>query len=353
MKKIVIIVFIIIVCLVGFFYFKPNAKTKTTTDNGLEKIIVNENEINDKNISVPIKFNETILIGDNKKLILDINQDVNYSEEVNTYTYQIKETDDNFRENLFNSMFGERAKLAQYDEKNQVWELKNSNKAADYWLYIASGGEFFYRDGFVLEYRLVNLNTLDSNQMKNLNDIDIGISKENAVELCDKLIKDIDSENEYKVDWIHAYGRKNGSNPLYWINYKKIINDIPITAYSDLYCWVDKNGIQRVYGALYNANVDSAKKIISPEEAVNIIKDNSILISTSLINASQDTINIKKMSLEYVVIYDYENSCDCITPVWRFQIGANDDERNLYRDRILAVNATNGEIIQERRENEF
>ena len=43
----------------------------------------------------------------------------------------------------------------------------------------------------------------------------------------------------------------------------------------------------------------------------------------------------------------------CITPVWRFQIGTNDDERNLYRDKILAINAINGEIIQERREKSF
>ena len=302
MKKIVIIFFIIIVCLVGFFFLKSNKGTKTITEDGIEVATSSKNEIKDKsnnilsNQEVPIKFNETISLNDNKKLILDIEQEINYSGEANTYKYEIQEPDENFRTNLFTSMFGEKSKLAKYDERNNVWELRNSNKMGDYWLYIASnGGLLLHSEGsFVLEYRDVNLNPLDNNQIKTLNGIDVGISKENAVELCDKLIKNIDSENEYKIDWIHAYDTKNGSKPFYWINYKRIINNIPITAYNDLYFWVDKNGIQRVYGALYGVNVNATEKIISPEEAINNIKDKSISISTSLIDLSQDIIYIKK-----------------------------------------------------------
>ena len=360
MKKIVIIIFIIIVCIIGFISFNGNKQTKTITEDAIEVATSNKNEIeinnNIMNQEKQIKIEENISLNDNKQIVLDIDEIIKYPENVNTYKYEIKEVDDIVRTNLFSAIFGEKSSMAEYDERNRVWEIRNSSKVADYWLYSLSytngGVSIPGENSFVLEYRNVNLNPLESNQKNSLSDINVGISKESAITLCDKIINNLDSENEYKVDWIHVYGTKNGSNPFYWINYKKIIDEMPLTAYNDLYFFVDKNGVQKVYGTLYDIGEGNNTNIITVEDAIKSLKDKSISISTSKIDILKDTIYVKEIALEYLVTLDI-NGNPSITPVWRFKIGIDDDERNLYRDRILAINAINGEIIQERREKTF
>lgn len=363
MKKILISLLIIVVCLVGLCVYAKMQNSTTTKDGikvapprndgvQIENTNENTNESNSLNSQEKyIKVKETILLNDSKKIILDIDQKISDIKNINTYKYEIKPIDNDVRTNLFVGLFGNRSSMMKYDERNNVWELRNSDSLGDYWLYhltYSNGGLTMPGEtAFAVSYRKPNLNPLDSNQKKNI--INIGISKETAIELCDEIIKSIDPDNRYKVDFVHMYGNGNGSNLFYWINYKKIINEMPVTAYNDLYFFVDKNGIERVYGALYNINDEKNISIITVDEAIQNIKNNSISISANKIEMSENTIYVNEISLEYIVSNDNAE----IIPIWRFNIGLDSEERNLYRDRILAINAITGELLQERREKTF
>lgn len=54
-------------------------------------------------------------------------------------------------------------------------------------------------------------------------------------------------------------------------------------------------------------------------------------------------IPISEISLEYKVMSN-ENGY-VISPIWRFVVGETDEQRLMYRDIIIAVNALTGELI--------
>ena len=59
-----------------------------------------------------------------------------------------------------------------------------------------------------------------------------------------------------------------------------------------------------------------------------------------------DQIMVSRITLEYIVANSSEGKT-LITPVWRFWLGSDDDERNFLRHKILAVYALTGGLIWE------
>ena len=57
---------------------------------------------------------------------------------------------------------------------------------------------------------------------------------------------------------------------------------------------------------------------------------------------------VTDITLEYLTLM-YEDGRILITPVWRFWLGANEDERNFMCQKILAINAVTGQLIWEER----
>ena len=113
---------------------------------------------------------------------------------------------------------------------------------------------------------------------------------------------------------------------------------------------VDGKGIEHISGAIFDIGMElGISSLLSVDEAMEILSYNAPLIS---FDETIDQITISKISMEYVVLKD-EEGAPVITPVWRFQIGSNDEERNLKRERIIAINAMSGDFIQERRRHTF
>ena len=63
-------------------------------------------------------------------------------------------------------------------------------------------------------------------------------------------------------------------------------------------------------------------------------------------------IAVSKITLEYLVVKDLDDGPK-IVPIWRFQLGSDEASRNLLRDRVLAVDAIQGNLIAERRRDTF
>lgn len=124
---------------------------------------------------------------------------------------------------------------------------------------------------------------------------------------------------------------------------------MPITAYNDIYFLVDNNGIQKIFGSIYDIIPKEIQNdYISLQNAIDILESNISEIDFG----EKKYINIGRISLEYIVT-NSKNGEVLISPAWRFEIGRTDDELNLMRDTIIAVDAVSGSIIQGKRGNTF
>lgn len=124
-----------------------------------------------------------------------------------------------------------------------------------------------------------------------------------------------------------------------------------VNAYNDLIFHVDDNGIEKIYGAIYDVQVDETpKEMLTPEEACNILNENIEIISgqNQFDFSSADVVNISQISLEYTVVQKLTGEV-YVTPAWRFCFGSTEDERNNLREKFLAVDTFTGDIIQEER----
>ncbi len=297
------------------------------------------------------RLEDTIIANENKKIIVNANVNVDNIKTVSSYQYLIKPISDAFRTSLFSSYFGDNASKAEFDARNGVWKLPNSAAIGDYYLYSTyspkAGETISEEESFSLEYRKVDLYPFDDNLLTSLSYSKVNLSVEEAVKRCDKIIEGIAELSEYQVDYIHAYGN-NGRRPYYKIAYKRMVDAIPVTGYNDIYFLVDSDGIQKISGSFFDVvETTSQHSIMDIDEAFNIMKKNA-----GQIDLDKDTVNISEITLEYIVTKSIDGSIS-LTPSWRFQIGNNEDEINLYRDYIIAIDAINGEIIQGRRGDTF
>lgn len=87
---------------------------------------------------------ETITTADGKQILLNAQVNTESVETIQQYQYEVLPVTDELRETLFTTFFGARASEAIYDQRNDVWELHNSEAIGDYYLYehtIAMAGE--------------------------------------------------------------------------------------------------------------------------------------------------------------------------------------------------------------------
>lgn len=374
-KTILFIIFLIVLIAIIIMFFmsgdKQNNNEETIyniaynpyNDVSNKKEFNNNNNTENNTANLEIinsasnkKVKETININGSNTINLEAIIEVSNVERVRNYKYNLEDITDDFRTKLFQTLFKDESSKAEYDVRNNVWELKKSDKIGDYYLYEVSypksGEAIAGEKSFLLEYRNVDLCPLDYNIYTSAPVNTFGISEEDATKLCEDLLKQIDSENEYQLDYIHYYGKTRGK-PFYWIHYKKVIDGMVITSYNDISFYVDNNGIERIYGSLYDLEEENKDiNIISLEKATQSLKDNKLLISFEGLDIDEQEITISKITFEYIVIKDlYENVS--VVPSWRFYIGCNESERNYYGNRILAINATNGDLIQGTRGDTF
>lgn len=317
-------------------------------------------------------FQETIQRPDGKSIVLDAQVDVENVERVDCYQYENMIITDQQKTDLLYAFLGDRASEGEVVEFNGVfqhWQLTNSSDPNDYYKYSTTqflAGEHVLpqEDIFMLEYapRNLALNPFDYNLLPTVNESDMTTPMEKVIESCEALVATVSGQGQYAVDYVHAYGQ-DGCVPFYKVVFKQTKDGMTVTGYNDLIFRVDDDGIEDFYGPVYGIGESLlTDPILSVEQAVDVLKENVMQISFdefgyfgsdgAFISLVDDELLVRSITLEYIVINQADWTAQ-VMPAWRFNEGRTDDEMNLFRDRVIAVNAVTGEIIQGRRNYNF
>lgn len=225
---------------------------------------------------------ETITTADGKQILLNAQVNTESVESIQQYQYEVLPVTDELRETLFTTFFGARASEAIYDQRNDVWELHNSEAIGDYYLYehtIAMAGESVPGEEiFTLGYRDVNLYPFEDNLLSSSAECGVSIPLEDVISLCGTITDAIAPQNSYTADTVLPYGNQ-GRRPYYTIFFRRTAGGMPIIGYNDLYFLVDSNGIQTISGALYGLTAQPlSSELLSLEDAVASLRENTSLI---------------------------------------------------------------------------
>lgn len=320
----------------------PNLVIETPTEENLEILAVSAGQHIKLELAAP----------NGSKLCIDANVEIDGVTQVNKYEYILVPVSDELRQNLLVARFGDWASKAEYDELNNVWTLSNSSSIADYYLYTTyypmAGESVSGEESFSLEYRKVDLYPFDDNLLASVSSSAVKLPLDEVISLCDQLVDAITNPDDYTVDYIHAYGT-NGRRPYYKIVYKRVLDGMPVTGYNDLIFLVDNDGIEKVYGSIFDVQeVKLQEPILSIEAAVSALSNNIAQVSFE----AGETQSIGKITLEYIVTKNMMGEAS-IVPAWRFWLGDTEDQMNLNRGSILAVDAITGDLMQGERGNTF
>ena len=305
-------------------------------------------------------FQQECVLSSGQKLHMDADVCVPEIQEIHKYQYILSEPNENdvFSNKLLYAVLGDRVSELEYKEGYSIRILRNTDRIGDYYMYCvytsSAGATVYGEQGYMLEYRGANLYPFDDNLLPSVKETRTKMTVEEATELCEQTLGMAQKGQEYIVDFILTYGTQ-GRTPYYWIVYKRVLDGIVVNAYNDFIFQVDDNGIEKVYGAVYDVEMsEMPEDMLTPEQAVSILIERADTVnSQNQINFSgAETVCVSRISLEYVVVQAMTGET-YITPVWRFCLGSTQDERNNLREKILAVDAFTGAIIQEERGHNF
>jgi len=296
-----------------------------------------------------MEYNEIFTSNDGRTISLNASVNTSDISTVGLYNYVLEPITEDLRNNLFLSYFGERASSVEYDSENNVWTLSNTETIGDYYLYntyLPMAGETIpEEESFSLTYRKVDLYPFNDNLLESVDDSLVNIPLADVLAMCTTTINDLVLD-DYEVDYVLAYGT-NGRHPYYKVTYKKQLDNIPVTAYNDIYFLVDSRGIQKICGSIFSVEKQQNEKIISVDTAISYLSSN-----ISQIYFEENHLSISQITLEYIVVKTISGE-PIIVPAWRFLLGETNDQTALYGSHLLAINAISGEIIQGERGNTF
>ena len=296
---------------------------------------------------------QTLVVDENHTLQIDAFVNTSNVQRISNYAYIPAEITDEQRTALFEAYFGERAdEVYHYTYGNaNSWILKNENE--DY--KFGYGREYGLIDAPLFTLRNANIQTSAFPKNMHLQFFDANISLDDAYAKCNFILPSLVENKLYEPDWVRPFPLPEATDDkgYFWITYRRIIDGMPITADVDLRFFVSENEVIRVVGVLYEIKeLPFNQKIISAEDAFELLKTNVELINVHNLDSItrhyfSDTIPISEISLEYKVMRNGNGYV--ISPIWRFVVGETDEQRMMYRDIIIAVNAVTGEIIIETR----
>lgn len=283
--------------------------------------------------------------------VLSIEALVNTSEveRVALYQYNPVSITDAERTSLFKAYFQEKADdVYHYTEGNaDAWVLMTDNE--QYLFGFGRGNGPIDEPLFTL--RNATIGILPFNMLNSISDAGVTLSE--AFQKCSPLICALVPDSTYEPDCIRPFLLSEESPDGYlWITYRKVVDGIPITANYDLRFYVTNAEVICLIGTLYQLDeLTLDQPIISLDAALSSLSKYALLIdpdTLSIRDLYSDTIPVTEISFEYIVLRGYDFTYT-VTPVWRFLIGSDEDQRLMHRDKIIAVNALTGELILERR----
>lgn len=296
------------------------------------------------------RIEQTITAADGTSLSVSADVNVEGITRVSQYEYVLEDITEERRAALFKSVFPETADQAEYDEMNDVWTLDIDPAIRNYFLYqisYSNGGATIPGEQIIMfENRYYDLYPFEDNRLGSVSDSRINASLDEAEDICRQVVDSITDRGDYEVDFIHAYGN-NGRRPYLKLVYKRMLDGMPVTAYNDLAFLFDNDGIEKVSGSLFSVKDTGLDgTILSPDEAAGKLQEQAAYLNFE--GAGQ--VSVSEITLEYVVIISPDGKI-LVTPVWRFLLGGDGDERNFQRQKILGIDAVTGELIWEERGN--
>ena len=314
---------------------------------------ISANSVTQRNLDIfanyeGTKIERVIDVLNKESLFIDAVIDVDGINRVSQYEYLTKDITEEVRANLFQSVFLDAADEAEYDELNDVWTLDIDPDIRNYFLYQVSysnGGTTVSGEQIIiLENRYYDLYPFEDNRLSAVSDSKVGVSIDAAIGICKRTVNAITNADNYVADCVQGYGN-NGRRPYYKIVFRYTLDGMPVLGYNDLTFLFDNNGIEMVKGSLFSVKeIGLTKNILSPDEAVERLQEQADF----LIFEDESQIMVSKVTLEYIVINSPEGKM-LITPVWRFWLGNDEDERNFLCHKILAIDALTGELIWDER----
>ncbi len=314
---------------------------------------ISANSVTQRNLDIfanyeGTKIERVIDVLNKESLFIDAVIDVDGINRVSQYEYLTKDITEEVRANLFQSVFLDAADEAEYDELNDVWTLDIDPDIRNYFLYQVSysnGGTTVSGEQIIiLENRYYDLYPFEDNRLSAVSDSKVDVSIDAAIGICKRTVNAITNADNYVADCVQGYGN-NGRRPYYKIVFRYTLDGMPVSGYNDLTFLFDNNGIEMVKGSLFSVKeIGLTKNILSPDEAVERLQEQADF----LIFEDESQIMVSKVTLEYIVINSPEGKM-LITPVWRFWLGNDEDERNFLCHKILAIDALTGELIWDER----
>lgn len=296
---------------------------------------------------------QTLVVDENHTLQIDALVNTSNVQRISSYAYIPAAITDEQRTALFEAYFGDRVdEVYHYTYGNaNSWRLDTETEE-----YIFNySREYGLIDAplFTLRNAKIQTSAFGRNMHPHLSDTNISLDE--ACAKCNFILPLLVENKSFEPDWVRPFPLPEATDGkgYYWITYRRIIDGMPITADVDLRFFVSENEVIRVVGVLYETEeLPFNQKIISAEDAFDLLKANAELINVhNLDGITRDyfsnTIPISEISLEYKVMRN--ESEYVISPIWRFVVGETDEQRMMYRDIIIAVNAVTGEIIIETR----
>lgn len=295
-----------------------------------------------------IRIEQTINTAGGSTLLIDADVDVDGIERVSRYEYELSDITEEKRADLFEAVFSELAEKAVYDELNDVWTLDIDPEIRNYFLYLISysngGATIPGEQIIVLENRYYDLYPFEDNRLASLSDSKVNTALDEAIAICGQVVESITDTDDYAVDYVQAYGN-NGRRPYYKIVFKWMLDGMPVTAYNNLIFLYDNNGIERLTGSLFSTKETGLEEtILSPEEATRKLQEQAGFIYF----IEETHVTVTRITLEYVVTITPAGKV-LATPVWRFRLGEDEDERCFFGHMILGIDAITGELIWEER----
>ena len=156
----------------------------------------------------------------------------------------------------------------------------------------------------------------------------------------------IDQNGNYSCSFIYVYEASDGQFYAKAV-FRKMIDGMPVTVWHN-FSTVAKQGSPfpvKVWGSLFSEEeIGLDYPILSVSEAIAVMQE-----QIDSIQVEEEQLFITKISLEYLSVISSEGDL-LIVPIWRFWAGADEAERSLRSEEVIAVNAVSGELIWEHRE---
>lgn len=287
------------------------------------------------------------------KLKFEINASVSTGnvDRVSLYEYIPMTISDAQRSNLLKAYFQERIDEVYHHTvgNSNSWLLFNDTEY--YHFGYNRSPQYIDESGFFLINQKVGLVDLTDGMRESLDDVGFPLS--DAYSQCNVLIEAVVGNTEYMPSIIRPISTARPTvKGAYWIVYRRELDGVPVIANWDLKFFVTQNEVVKMVGTLYEVQeLSLEQQIISMDDALASLEKHASLIDYDFLEISyffEETIPVSKITFEYLVLPGSDGRY-IVTPIWRFQLGETEDQRNILRDKVIAVNALTGELIAQYR----